>query len=92
MENWKKEWKHKDDGEKPREDKKITGLSQHMRTTDHSPSSDDVGIIYIENNWKKRKFKEAARLTSPNKEQLMNKKDERKTIYNSWNIILNDKT
>ena len=27
---------HKDDGEKSRKDKKITGFSQHIKTTDHS--------------------------------------------------------
>ena len=59
---------HNDDEENPREDKKITGLSQHMKTTGHSPAWDDVRIIYSENNWEKRKFKEAARITSLNKE------------------------
>ena len=83
---------HKDDGQKSREDKEITGLSQHMKTTGHSPVANDVRITYRENNWKKRKFKEAARVTVQNKEQLMNKKDERKTISNSWRIILNSKT
>ena len=83
---------HKDDGQKSREDKEITGLSQHMKTTGHSPVANDVRITYRENNWKKRKFKEAARVTVHNKEQPMNKKDERKTISNSWRIILNSKT
>ena len=59
---------HNDDEENPREDKKITGLSQHMKTTGHSPAWDDVRIIYRENNSEKRKFKEAARITSQNKE------------------------
>ena len=72
--------------------KKITGLSQCMKTTGYFPAWVDVRIIYRENNWKKGKFKEAARITSHNKEQLMNKKDERKTISNLWNIVLNDKT
>ena len=40
---------------------------------------------------KKRKFKEAPRVISHNKKHLM-KKDERKTIPNLCNIILNDKT
>ena len=83
---------HKDDGEKSQEDKKITGFSQHMKTTGHSRAQDDVRIIYRENNWKKEKFKEAARITSQNKKQLMNKKGERKSSFNLWNIILNDKT
>ena len=81
---------HKDDGEKTRKDK-ITDLSQHMKTTDHSPAYYDERIICRENNWKKKKFKEAAKITSKNKEQLMNKKDERKTISNLRNIDLNDK-
>ena len=73
---------HKDDGEKWGKDKKITGLSQHMKTTSHSLAWNDVRILYRENNWKKKKFREAARITSHDKEQLMNKKDERKTIPN----------
>ena len=81
---------HKDDGEKSQEDKKITGLSQHMKTTGHSPAWDDGRIIYRENDWNKRNFKETARITSHNKEQLMNKKDERRAISNLWNIVLND--
>ena len=58
---------HEDDGEKSRKDKKITGLLHNMKTTGHSPAWDDVTIIYRENNWKKRKFQEAARITSHSK-------------------------
>ena len=83
---------NKVDAEKLREYEKITDLSQYMKTTGHPPAWDDVRIIYRENNWKKGKFKEAPRITSQNKEQLMNKKGERKTSSNLWNIILNDKT
>ena len=72
---------HKDDGEKLRKDKKITGLSQHMKTTGHSPPCDDVRIVYRENNWKKRKFKEAPRITSHIKEQMMNKKMKEKVVF-----------
>ena len=50
-----------------------------MKTIGHSAALDDVRIIYRENNWKKRKFRKTARITSHNEEQLMNKKDERKT-------------
>ena len=39
-----------------------------MKTTGHSSAWDDVRIIYRENNSEKRKFKEAARITSQNKE------------------------
>ena len=47
-----------------------------MKTIVHSLVWVDVKIIYRENNWKKRNFKKAARITSQNKEQLINKKDE----------------
>ena len=53
-----------------------------MENTGHTTGWGDVRIIYRENNWKKRKIKEAARITWHNKEQLINKKDERKTISN----------
>ena len=64
---------HKNGREKSRK-QKITGLSQHMKTTGHSPTWDDIRIIYKENNWQERKFKEPDRVTSHNKEQLMKKK------------------
>ena len=38
------------DGEKLRKDKKITDLSQYMKTTGHSTTWDEVRIIYGENN------------------------------------------
>ena len=41
----KKMEEHKDDGEKSQKDKKITGLSQHMKTTGHSPVWDNIRII-----------------------------------------------
>ena len=49
---------HKDDEENSIKDKKITGLSQHMKTTGHSPVWDDVRIIYRENKWKKSSKKQ----------------------------------
>ena len=52
-----KKKEHKDHGEKSREDKKITGLSQHMKITDHSPAWDDVRIIYREKNGKRESSK-----------------------------------
>ena len=83
LKEWMKE--HKDDGEKSWKDKMITGLPEHMRTTGHSPAWDDIRIIYRENNWKKRKFKEAARITSHNKEQLLNKKRWKKDNFQTKN-------
>ena len=82
---------HKDDGKKSQKDQNITDFSQHEKQWSF-PFEVGVRIIYRENNQKKRKFKVAAKKTSHNKEQLINKKDERKTISNLWNTILNHKT
>ena len=49
-----------------------------MKFTGGSPSWSDVKIIFGENKFKKRKFKEAARIILHNKEQLLNEKDEKK--------------
>ena len=71
--------------------KKITGRSQHMKNIGHSPAWNLVRVIYRDRKWKNRKFKEAARIASHNKEPLMNKKDERKTImehsFKRYNLI-----
>ena len=64
---FKERMKEQDDGEKSQKDKKITGLSQQIKTIDHSTVWDDVRIIYRKSKWKKRKFKEAARITSHNR-------------------------
>ena len=39
---------HRDDGGKLRKDKRITGLSLHMKTTGHFATWDDVRIAYRE--------------------------------------------
>ena len=44
---------HKDDEGKSRKDTKITGVSQHIKTT----AWDDVRIICRENNWKRESSK-----------------------------------
>ena len=83
---------HKNDGEKSRKVQKTAVFSPTYKTNGHSPVWDNIRNIYGEYNRKKRKFKEAPRIISHNKEHLMIKKDERKTIPNLCNIILTDKT
>lgn len=56
----------------------------------HQPVCKDIKKIHYDNNWKKRQLKEAARTTLHKKDQLMSKKEKRKTISNFWNIILHD--
>ena len=73
------------DGEKDKKKENITGLSQHMKDTRHAAALESIKIIIYENNSKKNKFKEAARITFHKKDQLMNKKEERKTISNLLN-------
>ena len=63
-----------------------------MKSTGHSPARKHIRIIYRENNFKKRKFKEVARIKLHDNKQLMNKKDKRQAIFNLWKIFLNDKT
>ena len=41
---------HKDTGVESRKDQNITGLSQHMQATGHSPAWDDVRTL--SNLWK----------------------------------------
>ena len=84
--------KQKDDWEKSWKDKKITVLSQHMKSTGHSPARKHKRTIYRENNFKKRKFKAVARVKSHDNKQLMNKKDKIQAIFNLRKIFLNNKT
>ena len=59
-----------------------------MKETEHKPTREGIKIV----NLKKRKFKEAASLsiTFHKIDQLMDKKEEPKTISNLWYIMLND--
>ena len=45
-----------------------------MKKRRDKPVCENIKIIQCENNWKRRKFKEVARITLHKKEQLMNKK------------------
>lgn len=56
-----------------------------MKDTRHAAALESIKIIIYENNSKKNQFKEAARITFYKKDQLMNKKEERKTISNLLN-------
>ena len=58
-----------------------------MKSTGHSPARKHIRIIYRENDFKKRKFKEVVMIKSHDKKQLMNKKDKRQTIFNLWKIF-----
>ena len=55
---------------------KITGLSQHIRESRHTPIWKEVEIKPKENTIVKRKFKESVAIAQENKDSLLNKKDE----------------
>ena len=57
---------------------KITGLSQHLRDTRHTPDGKEVEILAKENNIRKRQFKGSAAITRENKDSLFKKGGEKK--------------
>ena len=67
---------------------KITGLSQHLGESKHTPIWKEVEIIATENNIAKRKFKESDAITQERKDNLLNKKEEKKVISDIWSGII----
>ena len=57
---------------------KITGLSQHLRESRHTPNYIEVEIVAKENNIVKRKLKESVAISQEKQGNLLNKKQERK--------------
>ena len=60
--------------------KKITGLSQHLREIRHTPNWKEVEILAKENNIVKQNFKESVAISQEKKDNLLNKKEERKVV------------
>ena len=67
---------------------KITGLSQHLRESRHTPNWKEIEILARENNIVKRKFKESVAISQEKKDNLLNKKEERKVISEIWSAII----
>ena len=78
---------HKDDGEKGNTEQKISGLSQHIRDTNHQANFNEPIIMMKEKDFCKRKFKEAL-VIKKNNDSLLNKKEEKKVISNIWENLL----
>ena len=66
----------------------ITGLSQHLRESRHTPNWKEVEILAKENNIFKRKFKESVAISQEKKDNVFNKKEERKVISDTWSTII----
>ena len=66
----------------------ITGLSQHLRESRHTPNWKEIEILARENNIVKRKFKESVAISQEKKDNLLNKKEERKVISDIWSAII----
>ena len=62
----------------------ITGLSQHLRESGHTPNWKKVEILAKENNIVKRKFKGSVPISPETKDNLLNKREERKVISDIW--------
>ena len=67
---------------------KITGLSEHLRESRHTPNWKEVEILAKENNIFKRKFKESVAISQEKKDNVYNKKEERKVISDTWSTII----
>ena len=67
---------------------KITGLSEHLRESRHTPNWKELEIPAKENNIFKRKFKESVAISQEKKDNLLNKKEERKVISDIWSAII----
>ena len=67
---------HQADVNNKRSVEKITGLSQHLRESRHTPNWKEVEILAKENNIVKQKFKESVEISQKKKDNLLNKKEE----------------
>ena len=65
----------------------ISGLSQHAKETGHEIDWEGVEIIYKENNFNKRKFKEAL-VIKENSDKILNKKEEIRILSSIWEGII----
>ena len=79
---------HQADVNNKRSVEKITGLSQHLRESRHTPNWKEIEILARENNIVKRKFKESVAISQKKKDNLLNKKEERKVISDIWSAII----
>ena len=69
------------------EQEKVSGLSQHLKQTNHEAEFDDVKVLFRERNFRMRKFKEALAIKE-HKANLLNKKEEIKLLSNVWENLL----
>ena len=76
---------HKQDITSNREN--VSGLSKHLRESKHTVDWDSINILHRENDFRKRKFKEAVaiRKTANN---ILNKKEEIKIISSIWETLI----
>ena len=58
--------------------KKITGLSEHLRKSRNTPNWAEIEILATENNIANWKFKESVAITQEKNDNILNKKEERR--------------
>ena len=76
---------HKQDVVRGKEN--ISGLSKHIRDTNHNIDWDNIYILNKKNDFQKRKFKEAVAIRKMTK-KTMNKKEKVKTISSIWENLI----
>ena len=69
-------------------DSNTSGLSQHIKSTNHEINWNDTNVISKENDMAKRKLKEAIKIRNTPQADLMNKKEECKILSSIWDSIL----
>ena len=60
---------------------KASGLSQHLKQTNHEANFNDVKVLYKEKDFRKRRFKEAFTIKK-HKSNLLNRKEEIQLLSN----------
>ena len=71
-----------------KEKENISGLSKHIRDNKHNVDWENVIILHKENDFRKRKFKEAVAIKKIGQNETMNKKEEVKVISDIWGNII----
>ena len=65
----------------------VSGLSKHLRESKHTVDWDSINILHRENDFRKRKFKEAVAIRKTAND-ILNKKEEIKIISSIWETLI----
>ena len=66
----------------------ISGLSKHIRDTNHKIDWDNIYVLNKENDFRKRKFKEAVAIRKMTKKTMNKKEEVKKNIFHLGKLDL----